>query len=464
MARVVQRRGGPPYLLVSFVILFLLAAAAAVLLWVQVDNLGNRNRQLEDNFRRAASVQELSNPTPSIRDMLNIYDKDPKRPTVLSQQAARIEDLGAIITGTRSGYSVAKTQAEQLAQDIGSTLGRGLVTETKDLYTELSKVRSELELLRTQNLEMEEKLRQKDQSVAELTHSFTTKIDQLEAEKKELDDKVKQMHEGFVAEQQRLRKELEDRRGELSMEIANKNQQLRELEMAVEAKDQTIERLRDELDKKRGTSGEEIIARKADGKILQVKDRQDVCYINLGANDRITPGLTFSVYPSAGIPENGEGKAKIAVTTVRDVVSECRIVERTGKEPIVPGDLVVNVAYDPRRTLTFVVDGQFDLRNRGQASPEDVQEVKLLIQRSGGKVGDQVDVQTDFAVLGTEPPKPPQPSESAAEAVWAVYQAQLREYNRYQETLQAAKSMHVPILNTNRFLALIGYSSKAPEK
>jgi NAD-dependent DNA ligase len=248
------------------------------------------------------------------------------------------------------------------------------------------------------------------------------------------------------------------------MEIANKNQQLRELEMAVEAKDQTIERLRDELDKKRGTSGEDVIARKADGKILQVKDRENVCYINLGTGDRVTPGLTFTVYPTSGIPENGEGKAKIAVTAVHDTISECRIVERSGKEPIIPGDLVANVAYDPRRTLTFVVDGQFDLRNRGQASPEDIQEVKLLIQRSGGKVADQVDVQTDFVVLGTDPPKPPQPSESAAETVWAVYQAQLREYNRYQETLQAAKSMHVPVLNTNRFLALIGYSSKATEK
>ncbi len=202
-----------------------------------------------------------------------------------------------------------------------------------------------------------------------MTAKFKDDVDQLKAENKALDDKVKLMHENFVAEQERSRKELEDRRVELSMEIANKNQQLQELEQAVEAKDRTIERLRDELDKKRGTGGSDVAARKADGKVLEVKDRQNVCYVDLGSNDRVAPGLTFTVYPSTGIPESGEGKAKIVVTSVRDTVSECRIVERTGKEPIVAGDLVANVAFDPQRTYTFVVDGQFDLRKQGQFIP-----------------------------------------------------------------------------------------------
>jgi hypothetical protein len=462
MARVVQRRASPPYLLVSFVILFLLATAAAVLLWVQLDQLGNRYRQLEDNFRRAASVQELSNPTPSIREMLSEYDRSPKRVTVLSQQAARIAELSEIVAGRDGGYAAAKAQANQLAQDIGSTLDRGLVAEARDLHAELARNRTELETLRAQNAELEDKISQKDQSAAELTAKFKDGVDQLKAENKEMDDKVKKTHDEFVTEQERSQKELANRRVELSMEIANKNQQLRELELAVEARDRTIERLRDELDKKRGTGGADVAARKADGKVLEVKDRQDVCYVNLGSNDRVAPGLTFTIYPSTGIPDSGEGKAKIVVTTVRDDISECRIVERIGKEPIVTGDLVANVAYDPQRTFTFVVDGQFDLRKRGQFSPDDAKDIKVLIQRFGGQVADQVDVQTDFVVLGTEPKRPAPPSENAAETVWAVYQAQMREFNRYHETLQAAQNMHVPILNINRFLALIGYSSKTP--
>lgn len=464
MARVVQRRTAPPYLLVTFVILFLLATAAAVLLWVQTDNLRNDNRQLEDNYRRAATARELTNPSPAVRELLSEYDRSPQRVTVLTQQASQIGELGAVITGARSGYAAAKAAADQLAQEVGITLGRGLVTEARELHQELARQQAELADLRAQNADLAEKLSQKDQSLAELTASFTAQVDQLKAEMAALDDKVKQAHEQFVAEQQRGRKELEDRRAELSMEIASKNQRIRQLETDMAAKDETIERLRTELDKKRGAGGADIAARQADGKLLEARDRDDVCYINLGAKDRVVPGLTFTVYPPTGIPESGEGKAKIVVTNAREAISECRIVERTGSDPVIAGDLVANVAYDPQRTFVFVVDGQFDLRGRGQASSEEVKEVKLLIQQYGGQIADQVDVRTDFVVLGTQPQRPERPSENAPQTVWAAYEARRREFNRYQETLEAAKNMHVPILNTNRFLALIGYSNKGASR
>ncbi|MCJ7544755.1 MAG: hypothetical protein MUP47_09380 [Phycisphaerae bacterium] len=460
MARVVQRRTAPPYLLVTFVILFLLATAAAVLLWVQMDDLKTRNRQLEDNYRRAATVRELSNPSPAVRVLLSQYDRDPQRTTVLMQQASQIDELGALITGARHGYAAAKATADQLAHAIGISLGRGLVTETREMHQELARQRGELEGLRAQNADLAEKLSQKDQSLAELTASFTAQTDQLRADMTALDEKVKQAHEQFVTEQQRARKELEDRRAELSMEIASKNQRIRQLETDMAAKDETIERLRAELDKKRGAGGADVAARRADGKLLEVKEREDVCYINLGTKDRVVPGLTFTVYPPTGIPESGEGKAKIVVTNAREAVSECRIVERTSSDPVIPGDLVANVAYDPQRTFVFVVDGQFDLRGKGEASSEDVKDVKLLIQQYGGQIADQVDVRTDFVVLGTQPQRPEKPSENAAQTVWAAYEARRREFNRDQETLEAAKNMHVPILNTNRFLALIGYSKK----
>lgn len=461
MARVVQRRTAPPYLLVTFVILFLLATAGAVLLWVQTDKLRNDNRELQERFRRAATAQELTNPGPAIQEMLREYDRSPQRMTVLTQQASRIEELSALITGARTGYSAAKAAADQLAQDIGTTLGRGLVTEARELHQELARRVAELDTLRARFADLEAQLNQKNESIAELTASFRKDLDQLEADKAALDAKAKQSHDDFVAEQQRARKELEDRRTELSGEIANKNQRIRELETDMAAKDKTIERLRGELDKKRG-GGADVAVRQADGKLLQVKDQENVCYINLGVNDRVVPGLTFTVYPPTGIPESGEGKAKIVVTNVRDTVSECRIVERTSSDPVISGDLVGNVAYDPQRTFVFVVDGQFDLRGRGRPSTEDVKEVKSLIEQYGGHIADQVGVETDFVVLGAEPQQPEKPSENAAETVWSVYQARVREMSHYKETLEAAKNMHVPILNTNRFLALIGYSNTTP--
>jgi uncharacterized coiled-coil protein SlyX len=460
MARVVQRRTAPPYLLVTFVILFLLATAGAVLLWVQVDNLRKSNRQLEDKYRQAVTAQEILNPSQATREMINEYDRSPQRMTVLTQQASRIDELSALITGARSGYTAAKTAAEQLAQDLGTTLGRGLITEARDMHQELARQRTELESLRAQVADLNAKLQQKNDSIAQMTADFKTQIDLLGADKAALDGKVKVKQDELEAEQNRARQDLEARRTELSMEIASKNQRIRQLETDMSAKDKTIERLRAELDKKRGGGGADVATRQADGKVLESRDLQNVCYISLGSTDRVVPGLTFTVYPPTGIPESGEGKAKLVVTNARDVISECRIVERTSSDPVVPGDLVANVAYDPQRTFVFVVDGQFDLRGRGEASSEDVKEVKLLIQQYGGQIADQVDVRTDFVVLGTEPQRPERPSENDPEQVWTVYHSRMREFNRYQETLDAAKNMHVPILNTNRFLALIGYSNK----
>ena len=104
------------------------------------------------------TIQELSNPTPAIREMINEYDRSPQRVTVLTQQASRIEELSALITGTRSGYTAAKGAADQLAQEIGTTLGRGLVTEARELYQELAQRRAELADSQTQNADLLERL------------------------------------------------------------------------------------------------------------------------------------------------------------------------------------------------------------------------------------------------------------------------------------------------------------------
>lgn len=459
MARVVQRRTSPPpYLLVAFVILFLLAMATAVLFWVQTDNLKERLAELEGTYRRVVSPQELTNPSQAIRDMLTEYDRGPQRLTVLTQMSEQIGDLTAIVTGQRTTYAIARTQAEGLAQATGSAIGRGLVTEARELNQDLAETRSELQAMNDKNSELQDLIGQKDKTIDELTASFTAEIQQLKDDKLALDEKLRQAHESYVEEQRRFKAELEQTRTELNMEIANKNQQLRDSVVNLDAKDQTIERLRGELDKKRGAGGADVAARKSDGQVLQAKSMEGVCYVNLGSANRVTPGLTFTVYPSGGIPESGEGKAKIVVTQVKDTISECRIVEQSVDNPIVAGDLIGNVAYDPQRTYTFVVEGRFDLRGKGHYSAEDAKEVKLLVQRYGGQVADQVDVQTDFVVLGAEPERPLIPSENAPETTWAVYQAQMRDFSRYQETVEAAQSMHVPILNTNRFLAMIGFA------
>lgn len=464
MGRAVQRQA-PPYLLVAFVILFLLSAAMAALFWVQKDALREETRQSAVMLDKLAGPQERSSPSAPLRELFGRYDNPPRgqsRQSVVTQMAGQIDELSQLITGERSGFADAKAKAEEAAALIQSTPGRGLAVDIKELNDRLVAKENETKGLTARVDQLERQLQQTEQAQRELNASYEAKMQQLGNETNALEQQLEDSHKRYLDDQQRAKQELEQVRADLNKEIATKNQMLNESEELLRAKDEMIARLQRQLDQKRGPLSSEIAARKPDGKVMQVLDRAGICYINIGSKQRVMPGLTFSVYSSSvGIPESGEGKARIVATTVRESVSECRIVQQNANDPMIVGDLVANVAFDTQRRYTFVVEGRFDLRGAGQPSPQDAKEVRLLISRFGGEVVDQIGVQTDFVVLGDEPARPPRPPDSAQETVWAVYQGQMQEFSRYQEVKEAAMNMHIPILNTNRFLALVGYSPAA---
>lgn len=217
-----------------------------------------------------------------------------------------------------------------------------------------------------------------------------------------------------------------------------------------------LTRAQRELESKQNLPDSIQVAQRADGRILQVAYEENVCHINLGEKDNVSPGLTFSVYPPTGIPESGEGKGKIIITNVGKTTSECRIVESKSSDPIVVNDLIGNVAFDPTRTYTFAIEGAFDLYGTGNPTQEGAKEVAMLISRSGGKVVDKLDLNTDFLVLGSEPPRPIKPAETAPAQTLRAYRDDMETYNRYNEFRQTAENMHIPILNTSRFLAFMG--------
>jgi aspartate-semialdehyde dehydrogenase len=107
---------------------------------------------------------------------------------------------------------------------------------------------------------------------------------------------------------------------------------------------------------------------------------------------------------------------------------------------------------------TFVVEGEFDLYGTGRATPEGTKDAKVLIRRYGGRVIDQIGMDTDFIVIGSEPTRQQQPAETASAQEWKAYREQLKVYERFNEIKLLAESMQIPILNPNKFLAFIGYA------
>ena len=214
------------------------------------------------------------------------------------------------------------------------------------------------------------------------------------------------------------------------------------------------------------------VVRVADGRIVRLPNNE-ICYINLGQGDQVTPGMTFEVYDrGTGVPplpanETGDeqlpvGKASIEITRVGATSSECRIVKIQPGAILSEGDLIENLVYDPNVKYQFVVYGQFDLAQSGRPNSADTEVIKRLISQWGGKIVPNVNVDTDFVVLGKEPVLPDFTKEELDQPLNADKLAKAQaELDKYQEVVQNAKDLHIPILNQNRFLYYVGYYDQA---
>jgi hypothetical protein len=463
MARVVQRQPSPPYLLIVFAGLFLAAMIGMVFFWIRGAQTGGRLAEAEANYRRVISVQELARPDPQLKEMLGKAERPPKgqpAQTVYAQQVQQISILAKLITGQQAPAEQAIRGAADLTEQLGGASPAGLIPQIRDLLQRCQQA-SQLSDSRAKMLqEAQQAMAQKDEAIRQLKADMDAKLDQLNQERLALEEQVRQRHQETMDQQDQSRRDLAQARAGLNATISNQVSQIQELTGRLDQADQMVSRLRAELDQRRGPLGQAAVAaaRQADGKVLEVMEREGICYIDIGATSKVVPGLTFSVYPSTGIPEDGQGKAQVLITRVKDTISECRIVQQEPGNPIIRGDLAGNIAFSSQRTYSFVVGGEFDLRQTGTASDNDLEEVRMMVRRGGGTLADTIGVDTDFVVLGQEPPVPTRPLESAPATVWAAYNAQMERVNRYEQIRKEAQQMHVPILNTNRFLAFMGYA------
>ena len=185
--------------------------------------------------------------------------------------------------------------------------------------------------------------------------------------------------------------------------------------------------------------------------------------------------MTFEVYdPTSGVPPippnvTGDeqlpvGKASIEITRVGATSSECRIVRVTPGAALSEGDLIENIVYDPNTKYNFMVYGSFDLAQSGHPNTADAEVIKRLITQWGGRVTDKPlpDVDTDFVVLGVEPVLPDFNKDDLQQPLNQDKMAKAQaELDKYQEVLQTARDLHIPIMNQNRFLYYVGYYDQA---
>ncbi len=299
-----------------------------------------------------------------------------------------------------------------------------------------------------------------EQSKAALDKSYNDTIADLRAQIDKVSKDFEQYRNDIRGSDDKLSTELADLRREKDQKIADLEQQLRQ-------RDAELAKIRVDLDIARGgqkgsTGGVENVVM-ADGKVTATTDNLDQVYINLGSNDHITLGLTFEVFNAMDLIKTDDfkdvrGKATIEVISVEPATSLARIVRKGYKAIVKEGDQIVNMVYDPNKSFKFRIYGDFDINHDGQATEAERQLVESMVRRWGGQVTNELTYEDDYLVLGIEPPLPEALPQDVIDPVLIAKNVEAKKnYEQYQTLIGEARSLTIPVLNQNRFLALVGY-------
>jgi hypothetical protein len=225
-----------------------------------------------------------------------------------------------------------------------------------------------------------------------------------------------------------------------------------------------MKRAQDEVAKIEPGPDREVLAYEPDGQVILIDDQAQVVHLNIGSNERVYRGLTFTVYDrGTSVPKDGKGKAEIEVFDVAKTYSAARIMPSGLRTPILQGDIVANLIWDSNKANVFVIAGDFDLDYDGQIDNDGVDKIKTLIEKWGGKVGNAISVDTNFLILGKQPQVLKKPTLEELEVdprASERYDASLQLLNRYTELRSQAQALWIPVFTYEKFLYLIGYKGQ----
>jgi hypothetical protein len=401
-------------------------------------------------------------------DPTNNFDHSMK---LLQVSMAQRDRLAKLISGGEEdakAVAAAATAIDKAKASGVKPAGENLIATVDALVTENNARKTEADNNRKDSETSKAKLLETINATQAQVDTLTKSMEALRGEKdaalQRLQDVSKQQSDAFTGTADDMRKQLQA----ANDQINQINAQNATLDKQITDQKREMDRLKERLNGLRIDPSKAIVQR-PDGKIIRIASGND-CFIDLGKGDGVTPGLTFEVYDKVeGIPAAGEasteenlpvGKASIEVVEVGQGSSRCHINRRSLGTVLAEGDLIVNLVYDRNTKYNFVVHGNFDLDQNGNATPADAEVVKRLITSWGGKVVNDINVDTDFVVLGKEPAIPEKPTEPDP-LKQKEYEDAMAAYDQYQEMSKKARDYRIPILNQNRFLYLIGFYDQA---
>lgn len=461
--------------LIIFVVLFVIAGVFAVVFYMQAQEAQADAQQARDTLSDVASSRDRGT------DLYGVFrDRAGNSGTVFGAMRAELENLRTRVAGQPT---IDLAGIEQRLDDLGVDDATPLVTAINDLNSDRAALESQLDQLRQQMQGLE----QQRQLAAE---QLQTEQEEYESTMADLTARIDQLRQDYEAYQEQvanqraeLTRRLEQARDEAEQEIRSRDNQISTLENRLTERDTRIQQLIREIGSETPDVPDQT--QQPDGRIVSVANERNMVYIDLGRRHHMVLGMRFEVFDRVrGVQTDAEGelrgKATIEVVSISENSSAARIVRASQARPVLADDVIANLIYDRDRQFKFFVYGDFDLDGDGRASVADREMVNTMIREWGGTVVEPEDRQrrllasfndediadarivppdVDFVVVGREPQMPQDLAPGQRDAVRIQEQlSQQEEWERYHRIVDAAASLSIPVLNENRFLALVGHT------
>lgn len=469
------------YTLITFVGLFIIATTVAVIYYVKAEELRTTTQDAQSELSKMASADE-------VRRVGDIVGTRLPGESNLGTMVEYFEQVVALIMGRPLQVTSAEVHAGNATNVFASLVdqarpyiniappdpnaaepGRAdpnrvsLRSMANDLLARIRQTSEQLDARTQQFQKLQQEFTDATELWQETANDLNAKIDEYQVQ-------VQQTRADYNDLQTLLEQNSEQRAANILRQLESERTVSREL-------NQTLLRTQAELDvaqerlnsalnqvaKTQPSPDPEAAAYAPDGRIVLVDESAGIVHIDLGSDDRIYRGLTFSVYDkAAGVPRDGKPKAEIEVFAISRTTSTARILSSQPRNPILTGDLVANLIWDANKKNQFVIAGDIDLTGDGQPNYNAPERIAGLIEKWGGATTDQVSATTDFVILGTEPRVPPEPTfEDLAldPTLRTKYDAAQQRLERYNRIRQQAQAFYIPVFTFDRFLFFIGYEN-----
>ncbi len=463
-------RSVPLYVLIIFVVLFLISTTGLVLLFVHQEDLKLQATQATELFQQYIGTR-LKN-SGKLEAYKAMGESARPKQTAVEALLADRDRLAQIVAGNSAATSKdVMEQVNELVKElpagtpasIKQVAQNDLKGALQQAVTVINTQAQQIETLKDQLRDLQSKNRTITAGYQKLEKKFQANVAKFLSQLKNLQRLVDSYKKQYTEQLKRIKSQVSK---ELKVQLTQMEKQF----------DSNIDDLRDIIKRNltlliastrelgpvqmRVSSGITVddLTQRIDGQILDISD--DVVYIDLGKQHGIKKGIRFVVISTL---DKGRieppVKAIIEVTDVGDMTSECRIVSSSLKNPILKGDLLINLIYDRELKLKIFVLGEFDWNEDGILDSTGRLKVETVIARSGGIIMKQLSPDVNFVVLGVAGEEPTKPGPGAGADALKAYKHKLQRYRQYNDLKEQIQALNIPVITPKLIKKYTGYET-----